>query len=226
MPEPELRQHIVYTAIVGSRAYGLDRAGSDVDRRGVYLAPAELLWSLDGAPEQLVEPGTQDTWWELAKALRLALAANPTVLETLWSPLVELDGALAGELRSLRGRLLSRRVAETFGGYAEQQMERMGRHLRRTGEVRWRHAAHCLRLLRAGAHALRTGAVLVDVSDERDRLLAVRDGRVSWEEVRREAARRREDLQAALHRTGLPEQPDRGAADALLVRWRRRQACG
>ena len=47
----ELRPSIIYACVVGSRAYGLDDEGSDTDRRGVYLPPADLHWSLFGAPE-------------------------------------------------------------------------------------------------------------------------------------------------------------------------------
>jgi hypothetical protein len=49
----DLYDHVVYRCIVGSQAYGLNEQGSDIDRRGFYLAPAELYWSLAGAPEQL-----------------------------------------------------------------------------------------------------------------------------------------------------------------------------
>ena len=45
--------HIIYRCIVGSRAYGLDHDSSDIDWRGIYLAPAEQQWSLFGVPEQL-----------------------------------------------------------------------------------------------------------------------------------------------------------------------------
>lgn len=53
MAECDLHQHVIYRCIVGSRAYGLDHADSDTDRRGVYLPPAEMHWSLFGVPEQL-----------------------------------------------------------------------------------------------------------------------------------------------------------------------------
>src|SRR5262245_34567266 len=44
---------IIYRCIVGSQAFGLSDANSDVDRRGIYLPPAELHWSLYGVPEQI-----------------------------------------------------------------------------------------------------------------------------------------------------------------------------
>ena len=41
-----LFERVIYRCVVGSRAYGLDGAESDTDRRGIYLPPAELHWSL------------------------------------------------------------------------------------------------------------------------------------------------------------------------------------
>src|SRR3954447_15529089 len=38
----DLEQFIIYRCVVGSRAYGLETDESDTDRRGVYLAPAEM----------------------------------------------------------------------------------------------------------------------------------------------------------------------------------------
>src|SRR5262245_12897553 len=48
----DLRPYIIYVCVVGSRAYGLDSAASDTDRRGIYLPPARLHWSLASVPEQ------------------------------------------------------------------------------------------------------------------------------------------------------------------------------
>ena len=79
----------ILRCIIGSRAYGLDQTGSDTDRRGIYLPPAELHWSLTGVPEQIEKPATEECYWELQKFMTLALKANPNVLECLYTPLVE-----------------------------------------------------------------------------------------------------------------------------------------
>src|SRR4051794_17876427 len=42
----DLYKYIIYSCVVGSRSYGLDSPDSDIDRRGIYLPPAELQWSL------------------------------------------------------------------------------------------------------------------------------------------------------------------------------------
>ena len=75
---------------------------SDIDRRGIYLPPAELHWSLYGVPEQLENDDTQEAYWELQKFLVLALKANPNVLECLYTPLVEQATPLAEELLDMR----------------------------------------------------------------------------------------------------------------------------
>lgn len=79
----DLESCIIYRCVVGSRAYGLDTDESDTDRRGVYIAPAELQWSLFGAPEQFEDNATQSCYWELQKFITMALKANPNILECL-----------------------------------------------------------------------------------------------------------------------------------------------
>ncbi|HMP51320.1 MAG TPA: nucleotidyltransferase domain-containing protein, partial [Candidatus Melainabacteria bacterium] len=79
----DLKDHIIYSCIVGSRAYGLEHEESDIDRRGIYLPPAELHWSLYGVPEQIEEKGgtTDEVYFELQKFLTLSLKARP---DGLW----------------------------------------------------------------------------------------------------------------------------------------------
>ncbi|MGA2855139.1 MAG: nucleotidyltransferase domain-containing protein, partial [Verrucomicrobiota bacterium] len=97
-----LESCIIYRCVVGSRAYGLDHDESDTDRRGIYLAPAELQWSLFGAPEQFEDNATQSCYWELQKFLTMALKANPNILECLYSPMVEKVTPLGEELLAIR----------------------------------------------------------------------------------------------------------------------------
>src|SRR6185436_13148100 len=196
-PHRLVDEHTAYSCVVGSRAYGLDGPDSDVDRRGVFVAPTPLFWGLDRPPTHVDGPAQEQFSWEVGRCCELALAANPTVLECLWSPLVERITPVGRELLAVRGAFLSARLAETYGGYAQDQLTRLDAARRRTGEIRWKQAMHMLRLLMAGAHVLRHGEVLVDVSAHRDRLLAVRRGEVSWPEVQEQAAELRADLVVA-----------------------------
>ncbi|MCC7374463.1 MAG: nucleotidyltransferase domain-containing protein [Verrucomicrobiales bacterium] len=220
----ELEEFIIYRCVVGSRAYGLETDDSDTDRRGVYLAPAELQWSLFGAPEQFEDNAAQSCYWELQKFLSMALKANPNILECLYSPLPEKQTALGEELLAMRECFLSQMIFQTFNGYAMSQFKKIEQDQRARGEVRWKHAMHLLRLLLSGAAALREGRVPVRVEAHRDRLLAVKSGAVTWTEV--EAWRRElhHDFEGALAETRLPERPDYEAANRFLIKARREMA--
>ena len=62
------------------------------------MAPADLQWSLFGAPEQFEDNATQSCYWELQKFLIMALKANPNILECLYSPMVDKIAPLGEEL--------------------------------------------------------------------------------------------------------------------------------
>src|SRR5690606_21577327 len=106
--QEDLFDRVILRCVVGSRAYGLEDEASDTDYRGIYLPPAERHWSLYGVPDQIERPATQEQYWELQRFLVLALKANPTVLECLYTPLVEHATPLAQELRAMRDAFLSR----------------------------------------------------------------------------------------------------------------------
>lgn len=223
-PGFELEQFIIYRCVVGSRAYGLDTGESDLDRRGIYLAPAELQWSLYGAPEQFEDNAAQSCYWELQKFIAMALKANPNILECLYSPMVEKQAPLATELLGMRDGFLSQMVFHTFNGYALSQFKKIEQDIRNHGQVRWKHAMHLLRLLLTGAATLKEARVPVRVEAHRDRLLAVKGGELTWAEV----AAWRQDLhrafESALAATRLPERPDYEAANRFLIKARRHRA--
>ena len=64
LSEYNLQPHVIYRCVVGSRAYGLDHEDSDFDRRGIYLPPAAMHWSLYGVPEQLEDMNTDECYWD------------------------------------------------------------------------------------------------------------------------------------------------------------------
>lgn len=217
----DLESCIIYRCVVGSRAYGLDTDDSDIDRRGIYLAPADLQWSLHGAPEQFEDNASQSCYWELQKFLIMALKANPNILECLWSPMVEKVTPLGAELIAMRGAFLSQMIFQTFNGYAMSQFKKIEQDIRNHGEVRWKHAMHLLRLLLTGAATLRTGNVPVRVEAHRDRLLAVKRGELPWAEVDTWRKELHRDFESALAETTLPERPDYAGANRFLMKARR-----
>jgi predicted nucleotidyltransferase len=211
-----VERHTILGVVVGSRAYGLSGPTSDHDRRGVYAAPTRLFWSLDKPPTHLDGPLPEQFSWEIERFCTLALQANPTVLEVLWSPIVEKTTPLGSRLLSVRDAFLSVKTAATYGDYARDQLNRVSARRARTGSTNWKQAMHMIRLLMAGAHVLRTGSVLVDVTPLRSKLLDIRNGSVPWESVTAWATTLQNEMAAALSTSPLPASPDRRTIDQLL----------
>lgn len=128
------------------------------------------------------------------------------------------------ELLSLRGAFLSRRAHTSFGRYAASQRGKLLADVRVHGAPRWKHAMHLLRLLLSCRDLLRTGRLTVDAGPHRDRLLAVRRGELTWEEVDAWMARLQEETESALASTVLPAEPDHARVQDFLVRTRRASA--
>jgi predicted nucleotidyltransferase len=216
-----LYDYVLYKAVIGSRAYGLDHEGSDVDKRGFYLPPADLHWSLYGVPDQLENDATQEAYWELQKFITLALKANPNVLECLYTPLVEYAAPLAQELLDLRGIFVSRMIYQTYNGYVISQFKKMQQDIRNHGAIRWKHAMHLIRLLLSGIIALNEGYIPVRVEQHRDQLLAIRHEQMTWDEVNDWRTRLHKEFDDAYAATKLPERPDYERANQFLIHARR-----
>ncbi len=221
LAEYNLYNHVIYRCIVGSKAYGLDHANSDIDRRGIYLPPAQIHWSLYGIPEQLDNKETEECYWEIQKFLILALKANPNVLECLYTPLVETMTPLAEELLTIRCIFLSKLVYQTYNGYVMSQFKKMEQDLRNKGEIKWKHAMHLIRLLLSGIKILKEGLVPVHIEDYREELLAIRYQQISWQDVDKWRLSLHQEFDRAFAETHLPERPDYEKANAFLIKARR-----
>lgn len=217
-----LYDRVIFRCVIGSVAYGLQTQDSDVDRRGIYLAPPQMQWSLYGVPEQLECHETQETYWELEKFLVLALKANPNVLECLYSPIVETASPLASELLSNRHLFLSQMIYQTFNGYVMSQFKKMQSDLRNSGRVKWKHVMHLLRLLMAGIHALKENDVLVRLEPSIcETLLEIKRGLIPWTETESMRKSLHAEFDAAFACTKLPPRPDYEYANDFLIRARR-----
>jgi predicted nucleotidyltransferase len=221
-------EHIHFKALVGSKAYGLDREESDDDWRGIYIPPSNHFFYLQSPPEQIQKTKDADeTYWELKKFLQLALASNPNVLETLWSPGMEFPVLDTEEhMRSLvkiRREFLSKRIIKTYGGYAISQWGK-GIQALDAGQHKqgWKHLMHLCRLLIAGTYVLKENDLLVDMSEYRNELLAIRDGK--WGSV--VVGEWQDELEAlfkeAQKNTKLPDEPNRDIAEKYLLSTRRK----
>ncbi|MEV6241533.1 nucleotidyltransferase domain-containing protein [Lentzea sp. NPDC051838] len=202
---------MILEAIIGSHAYGLATEESDVDRRGVFVAPAEAFWRLDKPETSIEGPEPERLSWEVEHFCRLALKSNPTVLETLVSPLIEITTPLGEELRALLPAFLSQYAVRAYTRATEMQLSRAGRNLKP------KQLMHVVRLRLLGLHLVRTGEL--DIAADRE-LLKIRTEEMPWDDAVAWAHRLGDELR---HADGpLPENPDRARVDDWLVSVRRR----
>ncbi|WP_406288317.1 DNA polymerase beta superfamily protein [Embleya sp. NBC_00896] len=214
--------------VVGSTAYGLATAASDEDLLGVYLADSRDVLGLDGPT---VVSGSQVTtkpdvtMHELGKYCSLALKCNPTVTELLWLPEYRVETEAGRRLRALRDSFLSTEyVRGAYGGYALQQARRLsGRHeagkagfSSDTAKRTAKHGRHCMRLLLQAQQLLRTGVLVLDMSDRRDELFAAGDLAAN-DPTAFAALFEREKATLDAIDSVLPTRPDREAVNNLLV---------
>lgn len=120
---------LLYETIHGSQAYGLSTPTSDVDYKGILVGPAAWYHGFVGGPEQ-IELTADHVRFEIRKYFRLAAAANPTVLELLWTDASchAVCTDLGAELLAARDLFLSLRVKDSFAGYAMSQLQRIKTH--------------------------------------------------------------------------------------------------
>ncbi|MET7338442.1 nucleotidyltransferase domain-containing protein [Nonomuraea sp. NPDC005650] len=201
---------MILTVVMGSRAYGLETDASDTDRRGVFVAPTAAFWRLEKPATHRDGPLPEQFSWEVERFCVLALEANPTALECLWSPMVEVITPAGRRLRELRGAFLSERARQTFAGYADSQFRRLD-----PAAPKWKQAMHMIRLLLSGLHLVRHGEPLVQVGPLRERLLEIRRGEVPWAEV--DAWRTELAAEVASAGSALPERPDRQRVEDFLI---------
>lgn len=199
--------------------------------QGQKLHPLEH-WVERTQPEGMRSgPGDLDlVAYNLRKYVRLALKGHPTVLLMLYVPpeltLVETD--LGRELRELSGAILSRRAGRGYLGYLQGQKERLlgtrgQRNVNRPELVEahgfdTKYAMHAVRLGYQGIELLDTGRVTLPMPEPtRSRVMSIRLGEHTFEEVLDEIDDVQSQLSTALEQTALPEEPNRELVDQFLV---------
>ena len=148
--------------VVGSTAYGLNHAGSDLDYRGIYAVPTRLLLGIDSPDlEQAVEYKNPDTaFYEAKHFCKLAIKSNPSILELLWLDNYNVRTKAGDELIKIRDAFpTAKLVRAAYLGYAKQQYDKLLKDER--FEKRAKNARHFARLLYQGADLYSTGNLKV-----------------------------------------------------------------
>jgi predicted nucleotidyltransferase len=153
---------IVLAGVIGSRAHGLARQGSDTDRRGVFLAPSVEFFGLDDVQETADNPYADEVLHELGRFVRQALKANPSVIELLWLEDYDVCDQVGLELIGLRRDLLgAARVRSSYLHAAAGLLKVIHRGGDRTAKT----ARHMARLLITGYGLWYSGALQISLAD-------------------------------------------------------------
>jgi predicted nucleotidyltransferase len=124
------QENKIYEVVSGSHAYGLNTPESDIDTRGLFIAPMNITLSIFQNVEQAQDKNNDVQIFELRKYLHLLQQQNPNILELLWIPEKHIlyKHPVTDLLIVNRGKLLSSKVKFTYAGYAMAQMKRLRGH--------------------------------------------------------------------------------------------------
>ncbi|MEO8549694.1 MAG: nucleotidyltransferase domain-containing protein [Kofleriaceae bacterium] len=125
----ELRPCVVVDTIVGSRAWGLVNEDSDEDHRGIFVLPFPWTCGLVDPPVDLISADGSAQYWEIGKAIRQALRADPNTLEMLFAGANVVD-PIAAPLVAMRTGFVSQEIYGSFGRYALSQLDRIDQNQR------------------------------------------------------------------------------------------------
>lgn len=136
----------ILLTVGGSIAYGVNTEASDIDLRGVCIERKQNIYGL-GNFEQFENNSTDTVIYGLKKFFNLALKCNPNIIEMLGTKL-EHNFVLTysgQELRKNADIFLSKRIVNSFGGYATAQLRRLQNSLARDTYSQPQKEKHILR---------------------------------------------------------------------------------
>jgi hypothetical protein len=206
----------VLVGVGGSHAYGIATVHSDVDYRGVYVAPTSEFFGLTFPTETYDRHDPDIALHEIGKMLRLASAANPTVLEVFFYSDYPVRTDVGDLLIENRDLFITSKIRDTHVGYAYSQFKRLQNRQTSfsadTAKRTEKHARHLLRLVRQAERALRTGNFDIAALD-RDEIFAF--GEMEYSKMIQKAEREIERVQEV--ESILPPAPDMEAINDLLI---------
>jgi uncharacterized protein len=234
----DLATHTVYAGLMGSASHGTyvpkedPDSIDDVDIMAIVVPSPRWLLGLHQWEHWVKQRDELDVVvYSLRKFVGLLLKANPNVVGLLWlRPEFVLTRHPAFEaMIENRRAFSSKRAYESFVGYAESQLNKMGLpgHRAYMGAKRkelverygydCKNAAHSVRLLRMGIEFLETGELNVYRALDADEIRAIKRGLWTLDQVKQEVDRLSGRIAAARVHSALPAEPDEALAEKLLI---------
>ena len=147
MKRRQVERCAVLCTVVGSHSYGINVAGSDMDYKGIFIAPKEYYYGLhtveqkdrgwlgeeQGTGKFNYLDGNKDvTFYELRKYVKLGVNCNPNILELLYEKedMYTFISPLGQRLLDNRDLFLSKKVRHSYAGYAHAQIRKIKTHRR------------------------------------------------------------------------------------------------
>lgn len=112
----------------GSIAYGTNLPNKgDVDLRGMFMEKPDEIIGMKPNPEQVVDTETDTVMYSFNKLAKLLLSCNPNTIEMLGCKPEHYFylNTIGAELIKHQEMFLSKRCIDSFGGYANQQLNRL-----------------------------------------------------------------------------------------------------
>jgi predicted nucleotidyltransferase len=248
MTRNEAEDATILRCVVGSTAHGLhlDDGLEDRDEMGICVESITDAVGVGAPFEQFIyrtaaeREGRHDApsqggdvdlvIYGLRKFVRLAMQGNPTVLLMFYAPVIAAD-ARGYALRSMAPLFASKQAGRRFLGYLNAQRQRMlgergnGGHGKPRSVLTERFgydtkfAMHMLRLGLQGVEYMTTGRIQLPMAEpERQYVFDVRCGKCDQQSVLTRAGELEAELKDLLARPMLPEEPDRDAIEAWMIR--------
>ncbi len=226
--------HLIAVAITGSHAYGINTKDSDIDIMGIFLPPEEYILRVKHIEQ--IEFSKKENEYEgmlfsFSKWYNLMLQQNPNVLELLWhidNMYVYRDNEYWPKLFNLRKEFLSKKLKHSYGGYAFAQSQRLKRLNIKVNQNTKRlenfdkfgydvkAASHIFRLLGSALDGLVEHEINV-LRPDRQFLLAIREGKYTYEEISNMALEKNKLIEEAYVRSTLRNSIDMKLADILHI---------
>jgi uncharacterized protein len=230
---------LIFLCYRGSISHGMHvpntdpNSVDDIDLMGVFINPIEHYFGFGRKECYETWVGEYDSvHYELRKVVGMLLKANPNVMSLLWlgDNYIIQTSDLWWTLRANRNLFVSKKLFNSFSGYAMGQMKKMTSFTKEgyMGQKRkslvekfgydTKNAAHLIRLLRMGREFMKYGELFVDRTYiDADELLAIKRGEWKLEDVKALALETDKSLKAESAASTLPEEPNKEAVEKLLT---------
>ncbi len=231
-PEKNTDFKMIMKHTSGSHLYGTHLDTSAHDQTGICLEPIDFRVGFKVFESYDTDKGGGDyTVYSLRKFLRLALAGNPTILQSLFVPfsnftILEAEGI---DLQDLAKDIVSKKAGKAFLGYMIAQRERLlgirGQKRVKRPELEekygfdTKYAMHVIRLGLQGVELLETGRITLPCYiTERNHLVEIRLGKVPFKQVLEEAEFLENEISKLRTTSHLPIEPNASRVEEWMIR--------